>query len=81
MCDDNFSPGFVLALGAATALVIAAVLWGLAQLPPALGAAAGSMAAVAPTGFGTAGAIASWVPTAGSFGRAAGGQALPIMLF
>jgi hypothetical protein len=75
---NTSNPSFVLAAGLAIAACIAAALWGLALVIPAVGAAIGLGIAVASTGFATAGAVASWLPTAASAGLAAGGASITI---
>lgn len=68
---DISKPGVIVALGIAAAVV----LWGAAQLIPAvaeaagilikaIGAAGGLAVAVATTGFATAGVVSTWLPTA-----------------
>ena len=77
---DFSSPFVIAALGIAGG----AVLWGIAQVLPALAEAAGILIsavaasgglafAVATTGFASAGSVVSWLPTAATVGVAAAG--------
>lgn len=77
---DFSSPLTIVAIGMAAG----GVLWGIAQLLPAIAefcgilikaiAAAGGLAvAVSSTGFATAGVVTSWLPTAATVGVAAAG--------
>lgn len=77
---DFSNPLVIVAVGVGTA----GVLWAVAQLLPAIadaagilikafGAAVGLGVAAATTGFATAGAVASWLPTAATAGVAAAG--------
>ncbi|QLG93670.1 hypothetical protein HZF02_17695 [Pseudomonas yamanorum] len=81
MNRSNLSnPAVILAAGVAAG----AVLWGIAQLLPAIAAffgiliqaiaaAAGLAVAVATTGFATAGSVAAWLPIAATVGVGAAG--------
>jgi hypothetical protein len=69
MFDDwEKHPGLVLVVGISAAAVLAALLWGLAQVIPAVGVAIGLAFAVAGTGLATSASVASWVAPVASTG-------------
>jgi hypothetical protein len=54
-------PAVIVALGIAGAAVLAALLWGLSEIIPALGVAVGLAISVSATGLATASGLAPWV--------------------
>ena len=80
MARDNWTdnPGLVLAVGLSAAALLAAALWGLSKILPAIGVAVGLGWATAAAGLSAYSAASPWVLPAAGAGLAAAGATLTI---
>lgn len=81
MFDDwEKQPGFVLAVGVSAAAVVAALLWGLAKIIPAIGVAFGLAFAIASTGLATSASVASWLAPVAAAGIGIAGTSVAYLV-